>query len=336
MRVAVIIVNYNTSRLLHKCLRSVYASTAICDRLQVDVIVVDNASQDGSADMVAREFPQVHLVEPGHNLGFTGGNNVALRLLGFPAGTPNGWAGCYEHVAPLPVPDYVLLLNADAELCGDALCKMVEFLRATPRAGACGAYLRYGDGRFQHGAFRFPNLAQVALDFFPLWGLPGVQRLHDSRLNGRYPFRLWQGHEPFVVDFILGATMLIRSDTLRQVGGLDNEYFMYCEEMDWCLRTAEAGWQIYALPDAQVIHHEGQSSRQVRWTAYSWLWRSRFRFYTKHASHYPAGHLYAVRVVVHLGLHRRRRDALCRFAHGQITGSELAEELAAYAKIAAL
>ncbi len=334
MQLAVIVVSYNTRDLLRNCLHSVLDSVALsADQLAVDVIVVDNASQDDSVEMVAAEFPQIHLVASPDNLGYTGGNNLALKLLGFNIADP------LSPSALLPLhqfPDFVLLLNADTEIVADALRQMAACLRDHPAMGACGANLRYGQGQFQHGAFSFPSLFQVALDFFPLTGLPGVQRLHNSRFNGRYPAQLWQGSAPFPVDFVLGAALMVRSAAIQQVGGLDHEFFMYCEEMDWCLRLKAAHWSIYAVPTAHVIHYEGQSSRQVRWIAYERLWRSRFRFYAKHQAYYFPGHLALVRLLAWLGLHQRKWRAQRRFAQGEITGEALQAELAAYAKVAQL
>lgn len=335
MRLAVIVLSYNTRDLLRQCLRSVLASaTLTADRLAVDLVVVDNASPDGSAIMVATEFPQVHLVASPTNLGFTGGNNLALRQLGFPVESVG--PGASEAVGLLPAADFVLLLNADTEVLGDALWQMVQALAAAPQAGACGAHLTYGSGQFQHGAFYFPSLLQIALDFFPLTALPGIHRLHNSRFNGRYPQQLWQGSTPFPVDFVLGAAMLVRGSAIQQVGGLDNEFFMYCEEMDWALRLQQAGWQILAVPTARVIHYEGQSSRQVRWSAYERLWRSRFRFYQKHRPRYSTYYLWWVRQLVRLGLQVRAWQARRRFRTGQISGAALAEELKAYQLVANL
>lgn len=331
MNIGVILVNYNTRELLRRSLASIFASAAAGGLPSPQVVVVDNASQDGSAAMVAECFPQVRLVASPQNLGYTRGNNLGLRLLGFDIPTE---APLPPTPASTPPPDAVLLLNPDAELVEDALGQLAGFLQHTPDAGACGAHLRYGDGRFQHGAFRFPSLAQVALDFFPLTGLPGAHRLHHSRLNGRYPARLWQGRAPFPVDFVLGAAWMVRGEALRTVGGLDEGYFMYCEEMDWCLRLAQAGWRTYAVPTARVIHHEGQSSRQVRWHAYEQLWRSRLRFYRKHRQHYPPGHLAAVWTLVRLGLWWRRRQILGAFAAGELDGSQTAAALSAFTHIA--
>ena len=338
MNLAIVVVSYNVRDLLRTCLRSVFASAAqSADWLQVDVVVVDNASRDGSAEMVATEFPAVHLIASDENLGFPAGNNLALRMMGF-----GGERGREGDTAPLisPSPDFVLLLNPDTELAGDALGEMAAGLRDHPRAGACGAHLRYGDGRFQHGAFQFPNFIQVALDLLPLADAPLLRRLLprllDSRLNGRYPQRSWEGTDPFPVDFVLGAAMMVRGEAIHQVGLLDEAFFMYCEEMDWCLRLWRAGWPVYAVPTARVIHHEGQSSKQVRWTAFERLWRSRFRFYRKHADFFPPGYTFLLQPLMQSGLAIRGWQARRRFAAGKTTGDTLAEELDAYRRVAAL
>jgi N-acetylglucosaminyl-diphospho-decaprenol L-rhamnosyltransferase len=219
----------------------------------------------------------------------------------------------------------------------DALGRMVAFLRDHPGAGACGARLIYGDGRFQHGAFHFPTLMQIVLDLMPLAEIPGLRRflprVLDSRWNGRYPQQRWRGRDPFPVDFVLGAALMARTEAIRQVGLLDDGYFMYCEEMDWCLRLRQAGWTIHALPTAHVIHHEGQSSKQARWRSFERLWRSRFRFYRKHAAHYPPGYLLWVRLLMQFALSLRSQQARRSFAAGQISGDALADELAAYRQI---
>ena len=127
--------------------------------------------------------------------------------------------------------------------------------------------------------------------------------------------------------------MFVRAAAINDVGGLDDNYFMYCEEMDWALRMQEAGWGVYAVPTAHVTHHEGQSSRQVRWTAYERLWRSRFLFFAKHPGRYPAPYRLVLRLLVRLGSAWRGRQARQRFAMGAATGQEIARELEAYAAI---
>lgn len=331
-RLAVVIVSYNVRDLLRGCLRTLFATAG---GLDLTVVVVDNASHDGSAAMVADEFPQVDLLAEDENLGFTGGNNLALRHLGFRIDSPSATAHTPDEDAPPSVvlPDFVLLLNPDTEVTPGSLQQMVDCLLDHPDAGACGARLTYGDGTFQHGAFIFPGLSQVLIDFFPLTGLPGAHRLHNSRLNGRYPQTSWAGSRPFPVDFVLGAALMMRPTTIQAVGGLDDAYFMYCEEMDWCMRLRDAGWRTYAVPTARIIHHEGQSSRQVRWTSFVRLWRSRYRFYSLHARHYPPGFVPLLRRLVRWSLRGRMAVAHRRFARGEIDGAALAQELAAYATV---
>ena len=329
MRLAVIIVSYNVRDLLRHCLQSVVTSTRQSgDWLAVSITVVDNASHDGSAQMVADEFPHAHLIASTENLGFTRANNLALRGLGF------GAAG-EEHTAS--VSDLVLLLNPDTEVVDDALAKMAAFMRDNPSAGACGPRLYYEDGSLQHAGFAFPGLAQVALDLFPLAELPGVSRLLErllqSRLNGRYPRRQWLGVKPFAVDFVLGAALMARGDSIRVAGLLDEGYFMYCEEMDWCLRMREAGMPTYAVPTAQIIHYEGRSSRQVRWQSFERLWASRFRFFGLHTHLYSQRFRVFLRPLVRLGLAWNGMIARRRYARGHLSGDRLGEQLDAYAKV---
>lgn len=332
MRLAVIVVSYNVRDLLRSSLRSVAAAATRPDDLEVEILVVDNASTDGSAAMVAAEFPQIRLLALAHNTGFTGGNNLALHALGFPVAPPAPLA-LPQQPSTVP-PDYVLLLNPDAELIGDALRKMTGFLAAYPGVAVCGARLQYGDGQFQHGAFRFPSVAQVAIDLFPPVGLPGAHRLLDSGFNGRYPHALWDGESPFPVDFVLGAAMMVRGAAIVRAGAFDDGYWMYCEEMDWCLRLRDLGLLTYAVPAARVVHHEGRSSRQVRWFAFERLWRSRFRFYRQHVRHYPPLHQAAVRMLLRAYLADQQRATRVAFAQGALTGTEAAEALAAYTSLA--
>jgi GT2 family glycosyltransferase len=331
MELAVIIVSYNTCDLLRSALHSVYRSQ-LPPNCALTVVVVDNASRDGSVQMVSGDFPQVELFAAATNLGFTGGNNLALFALGLKVNAPAAAAHLVKNRHSTP-PSYVLLLNSDTQIGENALVEMVGQMERLPSAGICGAKLSYGNGAFQHGAFRFPTLAQVALDFCPLVGVPGAHRLRDSRINGRYPAAQWRGRTPFAVDFVLGAAMLVRAAAINDVGGLDDGYFMYCEEMDWALRMHQAGWQVYALPAAHVTHYEAQSTRKRRWDSYERLWQSRFRFYAKHAQSYPFGYGFALRLLVRVGAAWRSHEARRHFASGAATGVEIARELEAYAAI---
>ncbi|MFZ5917102.1 MAG: glycosyltransferase family 2 protein [Chloroflexota bacterium] len=309
---AVVIVSWNVRDLLAACLASVFRSLA-GSGLDAEVWVVDNASHDGSAEMVRRQFPQVRFIASEHNLGFAGGNNRVLRAMGFlDAETP-------------ALPRYVLLLNPDTEVRGDALAAMVAFMDRTPAAGVSGARLVYGDGSFQHSAFAFPGLRQIALDFFPLhW------RLIESRLNGRYPRRLYQGSVPFEIDHPLGAAMLLRREVILQTGPFDEGYHMYVEEIDWCMRIRRAGWSIYGVPSAEVVHHAGQSTRQVRDEMFVVLWRSRFRLFGKH---YSRAFRWAARWLVRLGLWAEARRAQAAYRRGELGPEALRGWLAALEQV---
>lgn len=332
MDLAIVVVSYNVRELLRGCLASVADSLSQTPTLHAGVWVVDNASADGSAAMVQAQFPGVHLVALHENLGFATGNNLALRLLGFrPAGDEA------VRSASLPLPDdpalrppapprYVMLLNPDTVVVADALGQMVRFLDNHPRVGGCGAQLRYPDGRFQHGAFRFPSLAQVAFDFYPPPGRLNRPVL-DSRCNGRYSLRLYQQARPFPVDFVLGATLTLRAAAIEQGGLLDEGYFMYCEEMDWQRRLRMAGWPMACVPAAQVVHYGGASTSQFRGPMFVALWRSRFRYFGRY--HGPLFNRALAALV------RRGVQAEARRARRQ-NPPDLAQRLAAYAEVAQL
>ncbi|RME51071.1 MAG: glycosyltransferase family 2 protein [Caldilineae bacterium] len=283
---SILIVNWNVKALLRACLRSVQTALAT-DGLDAGVWVVDCASSDGSAAMVRSEFPAVHLIASDRNLGFAGGNNAALRALGFPgraAGQPEG----------------VLLLNPDTLVQPGALRAMFDFLTAHPDVGIVGARLTYGDGSFQHSAFAFPGLWQLAIELLPL---PG--RLYESRLNGRYPRRLYAAGRPFPIDHPLGAAMLVRAEAIRQAGLLDEGYHMYVEEVDWAWRIKRAGWKAYCVPAAHIVHLGGQSTGQIRAESFRNLWRSRYRFYR---THYGPVRVALARWLVRWGMARKMRQ----------------------------
>jgi GT2 family glycosyltransferase len=301
---AVLVVSWNVRDLLRACLASVYRDLA-ASGLQAQVWVVDNASQDGSPTMVRADYPRAHLLLSRSNLGFAGGNNLALREM--------------EAHGP---PRYVLLLNPDTELQTGALRALVDFMDAHPRAGVAGARLYYGDGTFQHGAFGFPGLWQILFDLYPL---PG--RWYESRLNGRYPRAWYERSAPFPVDHPLGAALMARWEAIRQVGLLDEAFHMYCEEIDWCARFKRGGWQIYCVPGARVIHHAGQSTRQVRVESFVNLWRSRRRLFDKH---YGPLKNWLARRLVRAGMRLQARRARRAPGRGALDPAEAALPIRAY------
>ena len=315
---AIVIVSYNTRDLLGACLHSVQADLER-SRLAAEVWVVDNGSPDGSAAMARERFPQVHLHALEENIGFARASNVALREISDLAGSCALGAGASQK------PKYALLLNPDTTIERGALRTLAEFMDNHPAAGVAGPQLRYPDGSFQHSAFRFPTLAQIFLDFFPLH-----HRLINSRLNGRYPRGWYEGGEPFEIDHPLGAAMMVRWEAIQQVGLLDERFFMYCEEIDWCWRIKRAGWRVYCVPQTVVIHHEAQSTRQLADEMFVQLWRSRFRLFEKHYS--PLFRLVA-RQLVRLGIGAEMARARRAYLQGELSSEAYHRRTAALRQV---
>jgi N-acetylglucosaminyl-diphospho-decaprenol L-rhamnosyltransferase len=261
-RVSALIVSFNTRALSLEAIGSVPSDA--------EIVVVDNASHDGSADAIAERFPSVRLVRSKTNLGFAGGVNKAA-----------------EQASG----DVLLVLNSDARLLPGSLSTLCELLDAHPRAALVAPALEYPDGRRQASAFAFPGLVQVGLDLFP------IDRLMDTRLNGRV-----YANQACQIDHPLGACMLIRRTAWQDVGPLDEGYFMYLEEIDWCRRARTRGWQIWHQPRARVVHHGGSSTSQQPEAMYTQLWRSRLRYYSRY--HGPIYNR-LVHALVRLGLRRR-------------------------------
>ena len=326
---AIIVVSYNVRDLLAACLRSVYTSLALSPEITADVWVVDNASGDGSAAMVRERFPQVHLIAGDVNLGFAGGNNAALRGCGMGAEGPSVGAENTSHLADRKAPDLAFLLNADAEVLGDGIGRLTRFLTSKPEVGGVGARLQYPDGSFQHGAFAFPGLLQLWFDLFP----PRTLRLLESRLNGRYARRRYAQGDPFPVGFALGAALMVRREAIAAVGLLDEGYFMYAEEVDWCWRMQRSGWPIYCVPAARVVHHGGASTSQFREESTLNLWRSRKRLYAKF---YGPGRRWLAQRIVRLGMRAESERARRAAARGDIPETELRQRLRTFRQVSAL
>lgn len=302
-RVAIVTVSYNTCALLRQCLES--ATNA---EMPTHVVVVDNASHDGSVEMVRREFPQVAVLANETNRGFAAGTNQGIRHA-LAATTPS---------------DYVLLLNPDAFLRPGALHAMVTFMDDHPRVACVGARLFYPDGSHQEGAWHFPTLWMAFFDLFPPRG-PLLGRLYASPLNGRY--REERGAKPFPIDHPLGAAMLLRRAALDDVGLLDESYWMYAEEVDWCYRCRGRGWAIWQVPQAEVVHVAGASAQQFKSRSFVALHKSRFQFFAKHRD---ARFLMWYRWIVRLGMIRAVLLTWRNWLRGGITADELRSRLFGY------
>jgi hypothetical protein len=248
--VSVIVVNWNTRQLLADCLASLYETIR---NLCIEVIVVDNGSSDGSVEMLRQRFPRVRLIANRENKGFTGANNQALDI----------FKG-----------RYALLFNSDAVALPSAIEAMVHFADKHPKAGVVGAQLLNTDGTFQASHTDFPTLWQ---EFLILTAL-------GRKLYG--PWYPSHGPRDSQVatqgDYVEGACMLVRRKAFEAVGGLDEGYFMYAEEVDWCFRIKQAGWEVWYLPEAQIVHHGGASSRRQPTSKEARLYRSRVRFFRLH------------------------------------------------------
>jgi GT2 family glycosyltransferase len=247
---SIIIVSWNTRDMLAACLASLYDKPSLHSS-RTEVFVVDNASADGSADMVRERFPAVRLIECDDNLGFAGGNNHALALA-------RG--------------RYVVLLNSDTEVRAGALECLAVFMDAHPAAGACGPRLLNTDGTLQ------PSCTPMLTPGREFWRLLFLDALWP---RGAYPMQHWDISQPRRVETIKGACLVLRHAALDGVGPLDDGYFMYTEEVDLCYRLAQAGWELWWVPTAEVVHHGEGSTSQRREEMYVQLYRSKTRFYRK-------------------------------------------------------
>ena len=304
---AIIIVNWNVQELLRRCLQSIQRFPAT--RRQQFVVVVDNASTDGSVAMLRDEFPAMQLVTSAENLGFGGGNNLGLaraeQLLASVHPSSDPIQPITSHPSPitsyqLPVTsdqsptdslerDYYLLLNPDAEVTAGALDALLDYADAHPDAGVVGPQLRYADGSVQSSRRRFPTLATAL--FESTWLQPFAPR----SLLDRYFVRDCGDGETCNVDWIVGAAMLVRREVYQQVGGFDaRSFFMYSEEVDWCRRIKQTPlpsltrpehkryWRVVYHPQSVVIHHEGKSSEQVSARRMIYFNTSKVRYFAKH------------------------------------------------------
>lgn len=269
MKLSIIIVNHNTLRKLEAALESIRRSVV---PFAFEVIVVDNASNDGSPEALAERFPTVKVVRNTSNLGFAAGNNAGLRVA-------RG--------------EYLLLLNPDTELAGNALADTVRFLDDHEEAAIVGCRLVLPDGSTQESVRSFPSLWNVWCEATFLYKL-----FPRSRVFGRYHMTFFDYGRAGRVDWVSGAFFMFRRAVLGRIGELDGQFFMYAEEMDYCYRAAKAGLATWYTPAGTVHHHWGGMNEWNR-RVIVWTHGSQALYFQKH---YPGLHGAALRAVKLLGL----------------------------------
>lgn len=232
MDVSIVIVSWNTKKYMEECLTSLQAADG---NLAVEIIVVDNASSDGTPDMIRAQFPGVRLIESGANLGFAGGNNIGLK----------------EATGK-----YICLVNSDVNVPPDCLAKMYAYMDQHPDIGLLGPGMLRPDGRLHRSGMRFPKLWHVFLRALFLDSL-----FKGSHFFGGFLMRDFHFDSTRDIDVLNGWFWMTRCEALKQVGPLDDRFFMYAEDVDWCKRFQLAGWRIVFYPEARAVHYGGVSAK---------------------------------------------------------------------------
>jgi GT2 family glycosyltransferase len=249
MSLSILLISWNTRKLLSDCLISIYNHPP---NSHFEIWVVDNASTDGTQEMLRHDFPQVNLIENNNNPGFAVANNQALSMIDS---------------------DYVILLNPDTVVKPGALNTLINYLNKNPLVGAAGPRLLNSDSSLQVSCYVTPTLFRETLRLSHLDRLwPGAS----------YRVHRWDLSLPREVDVIQGACMILRKEALDQVGLFDERFFMYTEEVDLCYRLQQAGWQVHWLPQAEVVHLGGQSTSQAAPEMFIHLYQSKHQFIQKH------------------------------------------------------
>ena len=251
-RVSIVIVSWNTRTLLLEAL----ASFLPLRGAEGEVIVVDNASADGSAEAVEAAYPEVRVLRNARNLGFAGGVNTGLRAAREPL---------------------VLLLNTDTLVLGDAIPKLLAYAQGHPEAGIIGPRVLNADRTLQRSYFRFPSLLNLALSSTYLYKLFPRSRFFNREYYAGLPT-----DRASAVDAVSGCAFLVRREVIEQVGVLDEGFFMYAEETDFCFRARAAGWSVHYAPVGEIVHLGGGSSRLQSRRMFLEFRRSLLRFHRKH------------------------------------------------------
>ncbi|HXQ72658.1 MAG TPA: glycosyltransferase family 2 protein [Pyrinomonadaceae bacterium] len=264
--VSVVIVSWNVRDLLQQTLETLYRESR---DVSFETVVVDNGSTDGSVELVRESWQQVRLISLPENRGFAVGNNVGFK-------EARG--------------RYILLLNSDTIVLPTTLPGMISFLDKNPKVGCVGARHLNADGTLQRSIDNFPSLLNDFLSYSELHRLSVLQPF----LRRRFPW--WSDHDQVRdVDWVNGACMMVRSEVIEQLGGLDEGYFIYAEEIDWCYRMVQAGWRVCFTPEAEIIHLGGQAMNRAADRRIVLKYKGQYRFYSKH---YPLWKYVVLRAIV--------------------------------------
>lgn len=246
-RISIIIVNWNSEDYIINCIYTLFQKKK---PISQEVIIIDNASQKGSFEELRRKYPFINLIENEKNIGFSKAVNQGIKKA-------NG--------------KYLLLINPDTEIKNNIIKELINFMETNPQAGIIGVQLLNENGSRQNSIANFPSLATELLN----------KRLLRFLFPKKYPGKERRYSEPIEVDSVIGACMMVRREAVEQVGLLDEDYFLFFEETDWCYRMKKAGWKVYHVPQAEVIHFQGKSVEKEKERAKVEYYRSRYIFFKK-------------------------------------------------------
>lgn len=258
MDLTIVIVNWNTIDMLRDCLGSCYPNL---DGIDAEIIVIDNASNDGSPEMVENEFPSAILIKNTENRGFAAANN-------------QGFAQAKGR--------YVLLLNSDTIVHGDVLKKTVNYLDEHPDIGVLGCRVLNPDGTMQPNTSQFPSLLNLLILSTGLW------RIKSIPFFDRYRMLNWDRLDARDVDVVAGCYMAVRKSAMDEVGVLDEDFYFFGEETDWCVRFREAGWRVHCAPVGEITHLGGGSARKLNFKRDVMLTDATIRLHRKHHGGFSA------------------------------------------------
>lgn len=291
MDLSVVILNWNTAALLEQCLETLVGTQSA---LEYEIVVVDNNSTDNSREMAAAMFPTVRVIANPENLGFGAGNNVAV---------------------PQTTGQWILFLNSDTTVLPDALTRLVQFADSSDDIGIVGAKLLNPDGSLQYSCRQYPNLGTGFFRNTPLGRL-----FPKNKFASDYLMKQFDHLTPRDVDWVSGAALCIRRKLVEQIGAFDEDFFMYCEDVDLCWRANHASlpndgtrnWRVVYFPDAVIYHHIGKSSDLVPTRMTYEFHRSQYLFYRKH---YAATMPFYLRPLIPVGIALRASGQVLRYRY---------------------